>query len=128
LTVQVPSAVVRMMGVMFPEDTRRHARVAARESFLTVRSLASTIADGIEGLLNDREGTTSRPTVSGPHGTWGTARATGTATATAAPSKARRISLADSTADAETVGEATTWQEGEEDVPEDRGMRADIDY
>lgn len=126
LLVQVPAAIISMSNVMFPEDTRRHARAAARESFLTVRSLLAAVGDGIEGLLAEPSesdsGSKPKATVSGPAGTWGTARAGGGASGSTAGNKSRRIEISD-TEDSSTNDSADNG-----DVPEDRGLRADIDY
>ena len=125
LTVQVPGAVASMTASMFPQDTRKHARAAMREGFLAVRSLLGAIGDGIEDALSDRDtpASTRQPlTTSGPAGTWGTApSATGPLSPTS--SRARRIEIADLDS---TPG--TSSDSDEDDAPDERGMRAEIDY
>lgn len=120
LLVQVPAAIVSMSNVMFPEDTRRHARAAAREGFLTVRSLLAAVGDGIEGMLAEPQEGGGKPqtTVSGPAGTWGTAKSGG-ASGTTSGNKTRRIEVSDSEA---------SLPADDEEAPADRGLRADIDY
>jgi hypothetical protein len=123
LTVQVPGAIGSMTASMFPHDTRKHARAAVRESFLAVRSLLGAIGDGIENALSDKDTPTNmrQPlTTSGPPGTWGTApSSTGPLTTTS--SRARRIEIADLDATPTSTGD-------EDDAPDERGLRADIDY
>lgn len=116
LLVQVPAAIVSMSNVMFPEETRRHARSAAREGFLAVRSLLAAVGDGIEGMLAEPQEGGGKPqtTVSGPAGTWGTAKAGG-----ASGNKTRRIEVSDAQA---------SLPADDEEAPADRGLRADIDY
>lgn len=125
LTVQVPGAVASMTASMFPQDTRKHARAAVREGFLAVRSLLGAIGDGIEDALSDKDAaaSTRQPlTTSGPPGTWGTApSATGPLTATS--SRARRIEISD--LDSTPGAPAST---DEDDAPDERGLRAEIDY
>lgn len=129
LVVQVPTAIVHTMGVMFPEDTRRHARAAARESFLAMRSLLGAAGDGIESLLAESEaGGKPQATVSGPAGTWGTAKATGGTSAADTSSKARRIAIDEDSGVETGTSTGATPAQGDEDVPEDRGLRANIDY
>jgi hypothetical protein len=120
LTVQVPSAVASMAASIFPQDTRKHARAAVREGFLAVRSLLGAVADGIESALSERDtsGSTRQPlTVSGPAGTWGTAT-TGASSTSSGGARARRIEIAD-------TGPAG---DEEDDAPDERGLRAEIDY
>ena len=116
LAVKIPLAIIQMPVNMLPTDTRRHARAAVREGFLAARSLVGAIGDGIEGMLADPSDAPAP--ISGPPGTWGTARY---ATAPqqraggnegASSSKVKRIEFED---------EKTPPGEG-------RGLRADIDY
>ena len=126
LTVQVPGAVASMTASIFPQDTRRHARAAVREGFLAVRSLLGAIGDGIESALSDRDapGSARQPlTTSGPAGTWGTAPSTTSPTPTGA--RARRIEIADF--DSTPTPTAATGDQ-EDDAPDERGLRAEIDY
>ncbi len=131
LTVQVPGAIASMTASMFPQDTRRHARAAAREGFLAMRSFLGAIGDSIENALSDRDSTTTprQPLgTSGPAGTWGTAPSTMSPLSTAntgasTGSRARRIEIADLDS---TPATSTTTDE--DDAPDERGMRADIDY
>ena len=118
LAVRIPVALVQASVELVPDETRRHTRAAARESFLAMRSLLGAMGDGIERMLTEPEDRQTRPptTVSGPPGTWGTARAT---RATDTTSKARRISVEDTDANG-------TSNDGE--TREGRGLRADIDY
>jgi hypothetical protein len=123
LTVQVPGAVASMTASMFPQDTRRHARAAVREGFLAVRSLLGAIGDGIESALSDRgaPGSARQPlSTSGPAGTWGTAPSSASPAPTGA--RARRIEISD----LDTT--ATTSTDDEDDAPDERGLRAEIDY
>lgn len=132
LLVQVPAAIVSMSSIMFPEDTRRHARAAARESFFAVRSLLSAVGDGIEEILTEPEEggvKAQKPTVSGPAGTWGTARAGRASRGSSTDKEARRIEISDSGNDPATTNDVSTNGPTEDgDMPESRGMRADIDY
>lgn len=136
LLVQVPAAIISMSNVMFPEETRRHARAAARESFLTVRSLLGAVGDGIEDLLAESGEGDHKPqkaTVSGPAGTWGTTKAGGGTSGSTAGNKSRRIEISDTEAGATTSdsGSGAAQQPSsadDSDLPEDRGLRADIDY
>lgn len=118
LTVQVPGAVASMTASIFPQDTRRHAKAAVREGFLAVRSLLGAIGDGIESALSDKDASNTRQPlpVSGPAGTWGTAPSATGPTSTGG-AKARRIEIAD-----------TGTGDEEDDAPDERGMRAEIDY
>lgn len=116
LAIKIPVAIVQMPINMLPPDTRRHARAAVREGFLAARSLVGVIGDSIESMLADPSDSLGTP-VSGPPGTWGTARhspqqSKATGSTEASPSKVKRIELED------------------EEVPpgEGRGLRADIDY
>jgi hypothetical protein len=126
LSVQVPGAVASMTASMFPQDTRRHARAAVREGFLAVRSLLGAIGDGIESALSDKDATGSarQPlSTSGPAGTWGTAPSAASPTPTGA--RARRIEISD----LDTTGTPTaSTGDDEDDAPDERGLRADIDY
>jgi hypothetical protein len=125
LVVQVPVALVRMPMEMLPDETARHARAAAREGFLAVRSLLGAVADGIENLLAEPSGKTS--TVAGPQGTWGTGRHSTTPGPTP-PGKARRIEVSDEVSERSggDGGPGITIDDlGEQ---EGRGLRADIDY
>jgi hypothetical protein len=115
LAVKIPIAVIQMPINMLPTDTRRHARSAVREGFLAARSLVGAIGDGIENMLADPSD--SPAPVSGPPGTWGSARhgsqySKSGGDAGASSSKVKRIEFED-----------------EEAPPgEGRGLRADIDY
>ena len=115
LAVKIPVAIIQMPINMLPTDTRHHTRSAVREGFLAVRSLIGAIGDGIENMLSDP--TDSPAPVSGPPGTWGTARYSSQqsragGSTEASPGKAKRIEIED-----------------EEAPPgEGRGLRADIDY
>jgi hypothetical protein len=87
---RLPRALIQAPMSIVPDEAARHARAAARESFLAVRTLLSAIGDKIEGILAE-PGTapSSPPTVKGPEGTWGTGRA-------APPAKVKRIAVGDS--------------------------------
>ena len=125
LSVQVPGAVASMTASMFPQDTRRHARAAVREGFLAVRSLLGAIGDGIESALSDKDapGTTRQPlSTSGPAGTWGTAPSSTGPLATG--TRARKIEIAD----LDSTPAATPLGDDEDDAPDERGLRAEIDY
>jgi len=75
---------------MIPDETARHARAAAREGFLALRTLFGAVGDRIEEMLQE-PGTTTVDTdagaVKGPPGTWGSSRA--------ASSKVKRIEVDD---------------------------------
>jgi hypothetical protein len=90
LAVRLPQALLEVPAALVPDETRRHARAAVRESFLAVRSLLGAIGDGIEDMLADPAPATSSATVQGPPGTWGTGRASLDSTSS---SKARRINV-----------------------------------
>ena len=113
LAIKIPVAIIQMPINMLPTDTRRHARSAVREGFLAARSLVGAIGDSIENMLADPAD--SRAPVSGPPGTWGTARYSSQQskeTNDTSSSKVKKIELED-----------------EEAPPgEGRGLRADIDY
>jgi hypothetical protein len=121
LAISVPTALMRMPMQILPRDTAQHARAATLESFLAVRSLMSAIGDRIEEALTD-SGSTSAG-VQGPAGTWGTARTTSTTATSATPSKAKRISIEETTVSApdSAMGASGESEEG-------RGLRADIEY
>jgi len=115
LAIKIPVAIVQMPLNMLPPDTRRHARAAVSEGFLAARSLVGAISDGIENMLSDPSD--SPAPVSGPSGTWGTARhspqqSKATGGTESGSSKVKRIEFED---------EETPPGEG-------RGLRADIDY
>ncbi len=115
LAIKIPVAIIQMPINMLPADTRRHARSAVREGFLAARSLVGAIGDGIESLLADPSD--SPAPVSGPPGTWGTARHTPQQSKVggnteAGSSKVKRIEV----------------EEEEAPPGEGRGLRADIDY
>ena len=125
LVVQIPVAVVQMPMSMLPDDTAKHARAAAREGFLAVRSLLGAIADSVEGLLAEPSGG-KPPTVAGPAGTWGTGRHN--TSSLTPPGKARRIEISDEVSErggGDGRPGVTIDDLGEQ---EGRGMRADIDY
>jgi len=118
LAIKIPIAVVQMPINMLPTDTRRHARAAVREGFMAARSLVSALGDGIENMLADPED--SPAPVSGPPGTWGTARygsqqSRSGGGAEAGSSKVKRIEFDDEETEGPPPGEG-------------RGLRADIDY
>ena len=95
---RLPGALIQVPLSMVPEETTRHARAAALESFLAVRTLLSAIGDNIESMLAGPDaGPTRPPTVKGPEGTWGTGRsAARTSSPTAASSgKVKRIEVGD---------------------------------
>jgi len=95
---RLPRALIQAPLNMVPEETTRHARAAALESFLAVRTLLSAIGDNIESMLAGPDaGPTRPPTVKGPEGTWGTGRsAARTSSPTAASSgKVKRIEVGD---------------------------------
>lgn len=124
LVVQVPMALIQMPMAMLPEDTARHARAALREGFLAVRSLVGAVADGVESLL--AEPSAGKPPVKGPQGTWGSARQTTSGVGAPPPGKVRRIEVSDEVP--ESSGSDARSEQGDMNLPEDRGMRADIDY
>ena len=104
---KLPRALIEMPMSIVPEETTRHVRAAALESFLAVRSLLSAIGDNIESLLAGPDlGTGRPPTHKGPEGTWGTGRASGSGAAagrggsrtapTPTPGKVTRIEVGDS--------------------------------
>ena len=124
LAVKIPVAIIQMPMTLLPEETTRHARAAARESFLAVRSLLGAIGDGIENML--AEPADRGATVSGPAGTWGTGR-------TAQPAFSRRSKTAGrvqkievSQDETEPTGLPAPSEETGE--VEGRGLRADIEY
>jgi hypothetical protein len=84
--VRLPVALIQVPLSMVPEETVRHARAAAFESFMAARSLFSAIGDKIESALAEPGMDTPAPTVQGPEGTWGTGRA-------APPAKVKRIEV-----------------------------------
>jgi hypothetical protein len=131
LAVRVPVALIRMPSVMLPPDTRRHARAAARESFLAVRSLMSAIGDRIEDMLAE-PAVDTRGTVGGPPGTWGTARqtvySTTTATTTTPSAPATTTSTSTRVKRIEVTEESQAPLSDDEQPPQDRGLRADIEY
>ncbi|MBF6611797.1 MAG: hypothetical protein IVW55_01550 [Chloroflexi bacterium] len=119
LAVKVPAALLQMPLNMLPPEAARHARTAAREGFLAVRSLLDALGDGIEDLLAEPDDQSSS-TVSGPQGTWGTARQS---TVPVVPSgKAKKIEVSDDSTPAVAISPA------EMESTEGRGLRADIDY
>lgn len=130
LVVQVPSALVQLPKAILPEDTARHAKAALREGFLALRSLLGAIGDGIEGMLTDEATGKPAATVSGPQGTWGTARYSSTPSAPP-PGKARRIELSDEVSErsgSDGATRITIDDLGSDTEEEGRGLRADIDY
>ena len=122
LAVKIPVAVIQMPVNMLPDETRRHARAALRESFLAVRSLLGVMGDNIESMLTEQDATGDSGdtagtggTVSGPPGTWGTARQGQSSQAgTTGTPTVRRIEVEESDENTEPH--------------ENRGLRADIDY
>jgi hypothetical protein len=119
LAVRVPAVLIRMPSAMLPPDTRRHARAAAREGFLAVRSLVSAIGDRIEDMLAE-PAVETQATVEGPPGTWGTARQTTTYTTTTPTSTTvKRI---------EVTEESQAPLSDDEQPAQERGLRADIEY
>ena len=115
LAIKIPVAIVQIPINMLPSDTRRHARAAVREGFLAARSLVGAIGDGIENMLADPSD--SPAPVSGPPGTWGTARHS--------PQQSRASSGAEASS-----GKVKRIELEDEEAPpgEGRGLRADIDY
>jgi len=88
---KLPRALMEVPMSIIPDETARHARAAALESFLAVRSLLSAVGDNIESMLAEPgTGPGSTPTVQGPEGTWGTGRA-------APPAKVKRIEVSSET-------------------------------
>jgi hypothetical protein len=93
---RIPGALVQMPAALVPEETARHARAAARESFLALRSFLGAIGDSIEEVLAEPATTTNATaTVQGPPGTWGTGRAAGNTPATLSSSKVKRIEVSE---------------------------------
>ncbi len=121
LAVKVPVALIQMPLNMLPPEAARHARTAAREGFLAVRSLLGALGDGIEGLLAEANDQPSS-TVSGPQGTWGTARQSTLPSGIAPSGKAKKIEVSDDSTPAVAISPA------EMESTEGRGLRADIDY
>lgn len=120
LAVSIPVALIQMPMNMLPEETARHTRAAAREGFLAVRSLLGAIGDGIEGMLTEPNGNAAS-TVSGPQGTWGSARQHSIYTpGSSSRGNARRIEVSDGS-DSGEEDEESSGEEG-------RGLRADINY
>lgn len=126
LAVQVPVAILQMPMNMLPDETAQHARAAAREGFLAVRSLLGAIGDGIENMLAEpgQGGTNANASASGPPGTWGTARYGSQSPTTATSTRLKRISVDDTSA-GDTGDETGPPSSGGD---EGRGLRADIDY
>jgi hypothetical protein len=82
---KAPRALIRVPMRIVPEETTRHARAAALESFLAVRSVLSAIGDSIENVLAGSDlGTDRPPTLRGPEGTWGTGVTSGSGSGSAA--------------------------------------------
>jgi hypothetical protein len=90
---RLPGAI---LSNIVPDETARHARAAAREGFLAIRSLLGAIGDGIEDILAEPSKPSSTATVQGPPGTWGTGR---TNQPTPISGKSRRIDISDDTSD-----------------------------
>jgi hypothetical protein len=130
LIAQVPAAAARMPMALLPEDTARHARAAAREGFLALRSLLAAIGDSIESALAEPSGKATTPTVAGPTGTWGTARHGNTSSASSPipPGKARRIEVSDEVSERSGGDGQPTVKIDDLGEQEGRGLRADIDY
>ncbi|MEO8287424.1 MAG: hypothetical protein ABI670_13445 [Chloroflexota bacterium] len=132
LAVQVPAALIQMPMSLLPGDTAKHARAAAREGFLAVRSLLGAIGDGIENALT--EPAERKGTVAGPEGTWGNARYSGTTPTP--PGKARRIEVSDEVSERSggegqrriTIDDLGDTGDVDETEGQGRGLRADIDY
>lgn len=91
MAVRIPLALLEVPGALVPSETRKHARAAAREGFLAIRSLLGAIGDNVEEMLAEPSTSSSTATVQGPPGTWGTGRAS-MDNSTSSP-KARRISI-----------------------------------
>ncbi len=128
LIAQIPTALVQLPMYMLPEDTAKHARAAAREGFLALRSLLGAIGDGIEDLLSDEPTGNAAPTVAGPQGTWGNARY-GSSPSSTPPGRARRIEVSDEVSERSGgQGEPTITIDDLPQQQEGRGLRADIDY
>lgn len=85
--VRLPGAI---LSNVVPEETARHARAAAREGFLAVRTLVGALADNIEEMLAEPDNRANTTTVKGPPGTWGTGRS---ATAPAQRGKVAHIEV-----------------------------------
>jgi hypothetical protein len=126
LIVQVPAAVIQMPMSLLPEETAKHARAAAHEGFLALRSLLAAIGDSIESVLVEPSGKAATPTVAGPTGTWGTARHGNTSTIP--PGKARRIEVSDEVSERSGGEGQPTITIDDLGEQEGRGLRADIDY
>lgn len=131
LAVKVPVVIVQMPSSIIPKETARHTRAAVRETFLAFRSLLGAIGDGIENILSEPE---EKPaTVSGPDGTWGTARTSSAKTGTASTgSRMKPIQWSDDdTPDITSeTGVSISDESADEEIgdEEGRGLRADIDY
>src|SRR5260370_35443182 len=67
LIVQVPAAVIQMPMALLPEETARHARAAAREGDLALRSPLPAIGGGNGKVLPTQPAPTTTPT--GPRAT-----------------------------------------------------------
>jgi hypothetical protein len=130
LIIAVPRALAQMPMAILPEETAMHARAAVREGFLAFRSLLGAVGDGIESLLAEPA---TRPTVSGPAGTWGSGRHSNTSTASSPAAigpggKARRIEISDEVSERGGGDGQPTITIDELSDQEGRGLRADIDY
>lgn len=127
LLAQVPVALAQLPMALLPEETARHARAAAREGFLAVRSLLGAIGDGIENMLS--EPSEQKTASGGPQGTWGNRRY-GSRARPNPPGKARRIEVQDEVSEmGGGNGEPTvTIDDLGAASEEGRGLRADIDY
>jgi hypothetical protein len=126
LAVKVPVAIIQMPMSIIPQETARHTRAAFRETFLAFRSLLGAIGDGIENIL--AEPAEKPATVSGPDGTWGTARtASSTTGVESTGSKLKPIEWSDDDTLDSTPGVGESSEEEVSDE-EGRGLRADIDY
>jgi hypothetical protein len=123
LVVQVPVALVQMPMSLLPQDTAKHARAAAREGFLAVRSLLGAIGDSIENVL--AEPGEKKPTVAGPAGTWGSGRHN--TASLIPPGKARRIEVSDEVSERSGGEGQTSITIDELGDQEGRGLRSDKD-
>jgi hypothetical protein len=95
--LRLPGALVQMPMALVPDETAQHARAAAREGFLAVRSLLGAVGDSIEQMLAEPSGTSGpATTVQGPPGTWGTGRASMTGTGGTSSPKVKRIEVSES--------------------------------
>jgi hypothetical protein len=91
--VRLPVALIQMPMALVPDETARHARRAAHESFLAFRTLMSAMGDGIERMLEQPADAPVPGEVQGPAGTWGTAPAAHTSP------KVKKVEIMDDSSD-----------------------------